>query len=206
MRSSMIPRPRTPRRSTAARPAIENLEARVVLSTFKVNTVVDSVAVNLKNGKDATGHISLRSAIQAASAKPSADTIILRVGTFAITIAGDQEDKGATGDFDIRSRGAAGQAAFGGAGGAGGNGGAASGGGIFNGTGASLTLINTLVLGNSALGGKGGAAGFGASAPGAPGLPTMALVVSAALAAAAMEAPAALAASPKVGGSSMSAT
>ena len=67
MSSSMIPRQRNRRRSTAAHPALENLESRVVLSTFRVNTVVDSVAVSLKTGKDASGHISLRSAIQAAS-------------------------------------------------------------------------------------------------------------------------------------------
>jgi hypothetical protein len=35
------------------------------------HTVVDSVAVNFKTGKDASGLISLRSAIQAAIAKSS---------------------------------------------------------------------------------------------------------------------------------------
>ena len=58
------------------RPRLERLEARVVLSTFKVNTLLDTVAVDLKTGKDASGHIALRSAIQAANSRPNSDTII----------------------------------------------------------------------------------------------------------------------------------
>ncbi len=89
---------RTPR---AARPILEGLDDRVLLSTFKVNTTLDTVAVNLKTGKDATGHISLRSAIQAANAKPNSDTIIVPKGTFTLTIPGANEDADATGDLDI---------------------------------------------------------------------------------------------------------
>src|SRR5438132_4446774 len=48
---------------------IEALEDRVTPSTFRVNTLADSVAANLKTGKDSTGHVSLRSAIQAANAR-----------------------------------------------------------------------------------------------------------------------------------------
>ena len=77
------------------------LDQRVLLSTFKVNTTLDTVAVNLKTGKDATGHISLRSAIQAANAKPNSDTIIVPKGTFTLTIPGANEDADATGDLDI---------------------------------------------------------------------------------------------------------
>ena len=77
------------------------LEDRVVLSTFRVNTTLDTVAVNLKNGKDATGHISLRSAIQAADSRGGSNTIILPSGTFTLTIAGAGEDASATGDLDI---------------------------------------------------------------------------------------------------------
>ena len=58
------------------------LETRLVLSTFKVNTTFDTVAVNLKTGKDASGHIPFRSAIQAANARPNADTILVPKGTF----------------------------------------------------------------------------------------------------------------------------
>ena len=70
-------------------------------SGISFNTTLDTVAVNLKNGKDASGHISLRSAIMAANARPNADTIILPNGTITLTIAGKGEDKAATGDLDI---------------------------------------------------------------------------------------------------------
>ena len=89
--------------TTAIHPGLENLESRVVLSTFKVNTTLDTVAVYLKNGKDATGHISLRSAIQAANARPNADTILLPKGIFTLTITGANENNDMTGDLDIRS-------------------------------------------------------------------------------------------------------
>ena len=58
---------------------------------------------NIGNAKDATGHISLRSAIQAANARGGSSTIILASGTFALTILGANEDNGATGDRDIKS-------------------------------------------------------------------------------------------------------
>ena len=45
-----------------SRPGLELLEQRVTPSTFHVNSLLDTVAVNLKTGKDASGHISLRSA------------------------------------------------------------------------------------------------------------------------------------------------
>ena len=80
------PQHRCVRRKTAMRPKIDGLEPRLVLSTFKVNTTLDTVAVNLKTGKDASGHISLRSAIEAANAKPNADTIVVPAGTITLTI------------------------------------------------------------------------------------------------------------------------
>jgi hypothetical protein len=75
------------RRPTLRRPRLEALEGRVVLSTFHVNTLADTVAVNpITAGKDSTGHISLRSAVQAADANPKAsDTIVLPAGTFTLT-------------------------------------------------------------------------------------------------------------------------
>jgi len=91
------------RNATERRPWLESLEARMVLSTFKVNTTLDTVAVNLKKGKDASGHISLRSAIQAANSKPNADTILLPTGTLKLTIAGANEDNAATGDLDLKN-------------------------------------------------------------------------------------------------------
>jgi hypothetical protein len=89
------------RRANRSRPRLETLEHRVVLSTFKVNSTLDTVAVSLKTGKDASGHISLRSAIMAADAKPNADTIIVPAGMFTLTLAGAGEDAAATGDLDI---------------------------------------------------------------------------------------------------------
>src|SRR6516162_7862270 len=82
-------------------PRLQRLEDRALLSTFKVNTTLDTVAVNLNNGKDATGHISLRSAIQAANARGGSNTIILPSGTFTLTIPGAGEDASATGDLDF---------------------------------------------------------------------------------------------------------
>ena len=73
----------------------------MVLSTFRVNTTLDTVAVNFKTGKDASGHISLRSAIMAADAKGGSNKIIVPAGTFTLTIPGAGEDTDATGDLDI---------------------------------------------------------------------------------------------------------
>src|SRR3954469_18623259 len=89
------------RPATRFQPGLRKLEGRVLLSTFRVNTTLDTVAVNLKNGKDAAGHISLRSAIQAADTRGGSNTIILPGGTFTLTIAGAGEDAAATGDLDI---------------------------------------------------------------------------------------------------------
>ena len=83
------------------RPRLEGLEERVVLSTFKVNTFADTVAVNLKTGKDASGNVSLRSAIMAANANPKSDTIILPAGTFDLTIPPTGGDGSTNGDLDI---------------------------------------------------------------------------------------------------------
>ena len=99
-RSLNQPRP-SKQRTNSREPALEALEARLVLSTFRVNSTLDTVAVSVKTGKDAAGHISLRSAIMAANAKPNSDTIILPAGTFDLTLAGAGEDKDATGDLDI---------------------------------------------------------------------------------------------------------
>lgn len=91
------------RRSTLRRrPLLDLLEGRVVLTTFNVNTTLDTVAVNLHNGHDSTGHVSLRSAIMAADALGGTNTINLPSGTFNLTIAGADEDSSATGDLDLR--------------------------------------------------------------------------------------------------------
>src|SRR5215831_6764829 len=89
------------RRATRIKPGLEGLENRVALSTFLVNTTLDTVAVDLTSGKDATGHISLRSAIQAANALGGPDTINLPAGVYRLTLAGPGEDAAAAGDLDI---------------------------------------------------------------------------------------------------------
>ena len=78
------------------------LEPRVVLSTFHVNSLLDTTAVSLKTGKDASGHTTLRSALQAANASLSADVIILPSGVINLTILGSGENNAARGDFDIK--------------------------------------------------------------------------------------------------------
>ena len=90
-------------RQTRWRPGLELLEVRQTPAVFAVNTALDTVAANLQTGKDAQGHISLRSAIMAANAQPGADTILLPTGFFRLTIAGTGEDAAARGDLDIRS-------------------------------------------------------------------------------------------------------
>ena len=92
----------TKQRSTRRRPILECLEERIQLSTFRVNTTLDTVAVNFKNGKDSTGHISLRSAIMAADTHKGSNTIIVPAGTFTLTIPGANEDASATGDLDVK--------------------------------------------------------------------------------------------------------
>jgi hypothetical protein len=92
---------KTTRKTTGIRPTLVGLERRVLLSTFKVNTTLDTVATNLNTGKDASRHISLPSAIMAANTKPKSDTIILPAGTYALAIAGAGEDNAATCDLDI---------------------------------------------------------------------------------------------------------
>jgi hypothetical protein len=80
---------------------LESLESRIVPATFRVNTMADTIVANLQNGKDASGKISLRSALMAANARTGSDKIILPRGTFTLALAGTGEDQAATGDLDI---------------------------------------------------------------------------------------------------------
>ena len=72
-------------------------------SSFLADTTDDSVDTNPGDGLclDATGHCSLRAAIDEANALPGADSIQLLSGVYTLTIAGTGEDAGATGDLDI---------------------------------------------------------------------------------------------------------
>ncbi len=95
------------RRSSAYRSGsssgIESLEDRVLLTTFNVNTVVDTVDANPGDGvsADAGGNSSLRAAIMESNALPGSDTIQLGVGVFGLTQNGLNEDAAATGDLDV---------------------------------------------------------------------------------------------------------
>jgi predicted outer membrane repeat protein len=88
-----------------SRPRFEQLEDRLTPATFVVNSPLDFVAVNLATGQDALGRTSLRSAIQAANARPSDDTILLPGGVFTLTRAGAGENAAATGDLDVHAEG-----------------------------------------------------------------------------------------------------
>ena len=63
-------------------------------STYNVNLFTDSA-----DACDA--NCTLRDAILAANANPGADTVNLPVGTYDLTLVGDDEDHAATGDLDI---------------------------------------------------------------------------------------------------------
>jgi hypothetical protein len=91
------------RLSARIRPNLEALEERVVLSTFNVNTTLDTVAVNFMTGQDVSGHISLRSAVMAADASSGSNTIVLPAGTFKLTIPPAGSDGSANGDLEIAS-------------------------------------------------------------------------------------------------------
>lgn len=72
-------------------------------ATFDVDTETDSIDANPGDGvcADAEGHCSLRAAVIESNALAGADTIELPAGTFALTIAGIDENAAATGDLDI---------------------------------------------------------------------------------------------------------
>ncbi len=79
------------------------LESRTVPALFVPTTTLDldTTGVDLATGKLPTGEITLRSAILAANATAGADAINLPTGTYLLTIAGAEDDGGATGDLDI---------------------------------------------------------------------------------------------------------
>ena len=74
-------------------------------TTFNVDSVSDDVDVNIGDGVCATpkGLCTLRAAIQEANASFNETVIILRAGTYRLTIPGSGEDKAASGDLDITS-------------------------------------------------------------------------------------------------------
>jgi hypothetical protein len=59
------------------------------------------VAANLTTGKDASGHVSLRSAIMAADARGGSSKIVVPAGRFTLTIAPIGTDDASSGDLNI---------------------------------------------------------------------------------------------------------
>lgn len=73
--------------------------------TFNVDTTNDSVDVLVGDGicADVSGFCSLRAAIQEANASAGDETILLEPSTYQLSLGGEGEDGGATGDLDIDS-------------------------------------------------------------------------------------------------------
>jgi len=88
------------------RPGLEMLEPRWVPAIFTVNTFADSVAANLTTGQDSTGHISLRSAIQAANFQGGSNTIDVPAGTYRLLLASTVGDLSITDGLTITGAGA----------------------------------------------------------------------------------------------------
>jgi uncharacterized repeat protein (TIGR01451 family) len=68
------------------RPQLIVLEDRVAPAAFTVNTSLDTNATDLTMGTDNTGHVSLRSAIQAANHLGQTNTISLPAGTYDLKL------------------------------------------------------------------------------------------------------------------------
>ena len=66
-------------------PQLMVLEDRVAPAAFTVNTLSDTHAKNLTTGTDSTGHVSLRSAIEAADHLGGSNTISLPAGTYDLS-------------------------------------------------------------------------------------------------------------------------
>jgi hypothetical protein len=79
------------------------LEGRVLPAIFVVNSFLDTPDANPGDGlaQDALGRTTLRAAVMEANALPGPDQINLPSGTYTLTLAGANEDRGATGDLDV---------------------------------------------------------------------------------------------------------
>src|SRR5204863_449272 len=60
------------------------LENRLAPAVYHVDTVQDTAAVHALTGQDASGQVSLRSAVLAANASAEADTILLGPGIYQV--------------------------------------------------------------------------------------------------------------------------
>lgn len=73
-------------------------------ATFVVNSTVDAVDANPGDGVCETavaGQCTLRAAVMEANALTGQDTITIPANTYILTITGQEEDAGATGDLDL---------------------------------------------------------------------------------------------------------
>jgi CSLREA domain-containing protein len=161
-------------------------------ATFTVNSLLDKAGLQA-NCVSGAGECTLRSAIQAANASVAADTIVLPVGTYTLTIAGANENAAATGDLDITGLGgvltitgagatttvidgngaatgdrvfelvANASLAISGVTVRGGNPGAAGTGGAFNTAGGTTLSLTNVILANNSAGAEGGAIAVGAN-------------------------------------------
>jgi uncharacterized repeat protein (TIGR01451 family) len=68
------------------RPSLESLEDRLAPAIFNVNSLADTHATDLTKGTDASGHITLRSAIEAANHLGGSNTINVPAGTVNLTL------------------------------------------------------------------------------------------------------------------------
>lgn len=73
-------------------------------ATYVVDTTADTVDALEEDGvcADASGACSLRAAITTANTVPGLEEIELAAGSYAVTLAGANEDDNETGDFDIK--------------------------------------------------------------------------------------------------------
>ncbi len=94
---------RITRRSQRLVGPVQCLEERRLLTTFVVDSLLDTVDDILGDGDaaDSMGRVTLRAAVQEANARPGPDTITLPAGFYSLTRIGNGEQAAATGDLDI---------------------------------------------------------------------------------------------------------
>jgi hypothetical protein len=169
--SALASKGRKLRQRMKSSPRLEQLEGHLLMSTFVVNTTLDTVAVNLRTGRDAAGHVSLRSAVMAANARGGSSTsatltLAPRLGarrgsrqsSAVDTVTANQANRGlggpggagggASGGLGAAPGGRAGQA-FPGMPAAAGAPGAGVGGGLDLLAGGVVTIDNTAISGNN---------------------------------------------------------
>ncbi len=100
-----VVRRKVTRRRTANRLSqmTERLEARTLLTSFTVDTFLDTVDANPgdMSAQDAAGRTSLRAAVMEANADADVDIINLAGGIYSLSIEGTDEDGATTGDLDV---------------------------------------------------------------------------------------------------------